>query len=128
MIRGRTKLVCTIGPASADRVDELVAAGMDVARLNFSHGTDAGRVAAADAVRKAGNGRVALLADLPGPKIRLGSLVHDTVRLDAGAPFVLRAADGPPGDATGARVSYPRLAADVRPGDRILLADGAVEL
>ncbi|MDQ4034887.1 MAG: pyruvate kinase [Chloroflexota bacterium] len=128
MIRGRTKLVCTIGPASADRVGELVAAGMDVARLNFSHGTDASRVAAAGAVREAGNGRVALMVDLPGPKIRLGALVDDEVHLEAGATFVFRAADGPPGDATGAQVSYLRLADDVQRGDRILLADGAVEL
>ncbi|MGQ0608356.1 MAG: pyruvate kinase [Chloroflexota bacterium] len=128
MTGGRTKLVCTIGPATADRLDELVAAGMDVARLNFSHGSAASHAAAAARVRVAGGDRVAVLADLPGPKIRLGSLADETVTLVPGAAFALRPADATPGDATGAHVSYPRLGADVRTGDRILLADGAVEL
>ncbi|MDQ3150150.1 MAG: pyruvate kinase, partial [Chloroflexota bacterium] len=128
MTGGRTKLVCTIGPATEDRAEELVAAGMDIARLNFSHGTTANRVDTARRVRAAGNGRVALLADLPGPKIRLGTLADDTVTLETGAAFTLRPTDGASGNADGAHVSYPRLAADVRAGDRILLADGAVEL
>ncbi|MGI9000027.1 MAG: pyruvate kinase [Candidatus Limnocylindria bacterium] len=124
----RTKLVCTIGPATADRIDELVAAGMNVARLNFSHGTAASRTVAAERVRAAGEGRVAILADLPGPKIRLGDLADDTLTLEAGASFTLRPADDSPGGSDGAHVSYARLASDVRAGDRILLADGAVEL
>ncbi len=128
MTGGRTKLVCTIGPATEDRAEELVAAGMDIARLNFSHGTTASRVDAARRVRAAGNGRVALLADLPGPKIRLGTLADETVTLETGAAFTLRPTDGASGNPDGAHVSYPRLAADVRAGDRILLADGAVEL
>lgn len=128
MIGGRTKLVCTIGPATVDRVDELVRAGMDVARLNFSHGMPASHSVAAGRVRAAGGERVALLADLPGPKIRLGSLAEETVSLEPGTSFALRPSDDGPGDTTGASVSYPRLATDVRPGDRILLADGAVEL
>jgi len=101
---------------------------MDVARLNFSHGTTAGRVAAAGRIRAAGGDRVALLVDLPGPKIRLGSMADETVTVEPGDPFVLRMTDPAPGDANGAFVSYPRLASDVRTGDRILLADGAVEL
>ncbi|MGH2386021.1 MAG: pyruvate kinase [Candidatus Limnocylindria bacterium] len=128
MTGGRTKLVCTIGPATANRLDELVAAGMDVARLNFSHGSATSHAAAAARVRVAGGDRIALLADLPGPKIRLGSLADETVTLEPGAAFALRPADAAPGDATGAHVSYSRLAADARTGDRILLADGAVEL
>ncbi|MEO6294289.1 MAG: pyruvate kinase, partial [Candidatus Limnocylindria bacterium] len=72
----RTKLVCTIGPATADRIPELVAAGMDVARINFSHGTVAEHAAAARAVREASR-VVALMVDLPGPKIRLGDLAED---------------------------------------------------
>ncbi|MEX2184561.1 MAG: pyruvate kinase [Chloroflexota bacterium] len=128
----RTKLICTIGPATARRVPELVGAGMDVARLNFSHGTTAGRAAAAGAVRDAAAAagrRVAILADLSGPKIRLGELTGGEVSLKPGARFVL---DGGKarvrGDRNGAGVTYPRLAADVRPGDAILLADGAVQL
>jgi pyruvate kinase len=127
----RTKLVCTVGPATARRVPELVAAGMDVARLNFSHGTPASLEAGARAVRLAAAeaGRpVAILADLSGPKIRLGEVVGGSVQLATGGSFTLRAGDERPGDARGARVSYPRLGADLRPGDRILLADGAVEL
>jgi pyruvate kinase len=129
--RRRTKLVCTIGPASARRVPELVDAGMDVARLNFSHGTPASLAAGAAAVRQAAAsaGRnVAILADLAGPKIRLGELLGGSVTLAPGIRFVLRPYGDGPGDAAGARVTYPRLAADVRPGDRILLADGAAEL
>ena len=125
---GRTKLVCTVGPATADRLDELVAAGMDVARLNFSHGTDRARAAAAHRIRGIGGGRVALLADLPGPKIRIGTLVDGTATLETGGTFALRPGKRAVGDARGAHVSHPRLASDLRPGDRILLADGAVEL
>ena len=127
MSGGSTKLVCTIGPASVARLDELVAAGMDVARINFSHGTPAEHAAAVEAVRAA-SAEVAVMVDLPGPKIRLGSLAGDAVTLNAGDGFVLRPGDGSVGDAHGAGVSYPRLAADLEPGDRVLLADGAAEL
>jgi pyruvate kinase len=128
----RTKLVCTLGPATADRVDELVAAGMDVARLNFSHGDPSFLGAAAARVREAAQsaGRpVALLGDLSGPKIRLGQLVDGAVTLEPGAAFELRPDGGQGmGDATGAGVSYRDLATDIQVGDRVLLADGAVEL
>lgn len=130
-MNGRAKLVCTIGPATADRVDELVAAGMDVARVNFSHGTPETHGEAVSNVRAAADtaGRaVALLVDLPGPKIRLGDLSAEVLTLETGATFALRPRDESPGDSTGAHVSYPRLADDVRTGDRVLLADGAVEL
>lgn len=124
--------MCTIGPATRDRTDELVAAGMDVARLNFSHGSPASRAAAAVAVRRsaaAAGQPVAILADLAGPKIRLGELRRGTVLLVAGRPFRLSSrGDGKPGGSDGATVSYPRIADDVRAGDRVLLADGAAEL
>jgi len=126
-VSGRTRLICTIGPATVERVGELEAAGMDVARVNFSHGTPEEQAHAAERVRETSDS-VALLVDLPGPKIRLGALVDETVRLEAGTAFALRPDDAAPGDTTGAHVSYHELAADVRPGDRILLADGAVEL
>jgi pyruvate kinase len=83
----RTKLVCTLGPASSGRVAELAAAGMDVARINFSHGTPASRSASADAVRRAASevGRpIPILADLAGPKIRLGEVAGGSVELEAG--------------------------------------------
>ena len=129
--RGRTKLVCTIGPASVGRVGELVAAGMDVARLNFSHGTPSSRAGGARAVREAAAEaatEVAILADLAGPKMRIGELDDGAVTLESGTTFTLRTSGDPSGDAAGARVSYPRLGRDVRRGDRILLADGAAEL
>ena len=129
----RTKLICTIGPASARRIDQLAAAGMDVARINFSHGTNASHAAAARAVRRAaaaGPRPLAILTDLAGPKIRLGDLASGSMDLVAGRPFVLRVsgAKGALGDASSANVSYRRMAADVRIGDSIFLADGAAEL
>lgn len=128
----RTKLVCTIGPASAERIPELAAAGMDVARINFSHGTPAAHAAEAEGVRRAAAdaGRaIPVLADLSGPKIRIGVLAGGAATLEPGRPFVLRPTGGPRiGDAGETRVTYRRLAADLAPGDRVMLADGAAEL
>ncbi|HET9345872.1 MAG TPA: pyruvate kinase [Candidatus Limnocylindrales bacterium] len=129
----RTKLICTIGPATARRIPALAAAGMDVARINFSHGTPASHAAAARAVRRmvaAGDRPVAILTDLAGPKIRLGALAGGSIELEAGRPFILRVGGkgATPGDASSARVSYRRMAADVQVGDPIFLADGAAEL
>jgi pyruvate kinase len=129
----RTKIVCTIGPATARRIRGLATAGMDVARINFSHGTPASHVAAARAVRRLSEGAdrpIAILTDLAGPKIRLGPLAGGSVELEAGRPFTLRVADKGPasGDASGAAVSYRRMAADVTVGDPIFLADGAAQL
>jgi pyruvate kinase len=131
-MRRRTKLVCTIGPASADMVEALAVAGMDVARINLSHGTPRSHAAVATSIRRAAGstGRpLGLLVDLAGPKIRLGDLAGGTVTLESGQPFVLRVS-GPrsSGDPAGASVSYALLAADVEVGDPVLLADGAVEL
>jgi len=127
----RTKLVCTIGPATIDRIDELVAAGMDVARVNFSHGTPERHALAARRVRAAAEaaGRaVALAVDLSGPKIRLGALGDGEVQLEADAGFTLHTDPWPIGDGAAAAVTHPSLAADLTTGDRILLADGAAEL
>jgi pyruvate kinase len=126
----RTKLVCTIGPASASRVEELVAAGMDVARLNFSHGTPDALARAAAAVRAASEAagrRLAILADLSGPKIRLGELETGSVTLEPGNGFALRTRPRL-GTAHGASVSHRRVTEELQRGDRVLLADGAVEL
>jgi pyruvate kinase len=129
----RTKLVCTIGPASAKRIEALAIAGMDVARINFSHGTAASHAAAANAVRRAAastHRSLAILTDLAGPKIRLGELAGGSMELEAGRPFVLRVSrsDAAPGDASGAQVTSREIPADIRIGDRIFLADGAAEL
>ena len=126
------KLVCTLGPASAgeDVVAELIRAGTDVFRINFSHGDAEDHAALVDLVRAGGGAEgvePAVMADLPGPKIRLGEMADEPVRLEAGSTFVLRAGGGP-GNASSATTTYGGLGGDVRPGDRILLADGAVEL
>ena len=126
----QTKLVCTIGPASAGRLHELIEAGLDVARVNFSHGTADEWAASVSAVRRAAEetGRpVAVLADLGGPKIRLGMLEAGAAELREGSRFTLHSTQRA-GDATGATVSYRGLPQDLRAGDRILLADGAAEL
>jgi pyruvate kinase len=127
----RARLVCTLGPASATPagVRSLAEAGVDVFRVNLSHGDAASHADAIALVRTVAEERdvdLAVLADLPGPKIRLGSLAGGGIRLEAGARFEL----GPsaPGTSTGATTTYPGLAADARPGDRVLLADGAAEL
>jgi pyruvate kinase len=128
----RAKLVCTLGPATAAPgvVAELIRAGTDVFRVNLSHGDRAAHAALIESVRTAADAQgvePAVMADLPGPKIRLGPMSAEPVRLEAGSTFVLRSGGGV-GDATGAPTTYPGLGRDVRRGDRILLADGAVEL
>lgn len=132
MVNRRAKIVCTLGPASSSpqRLTELVQAGLDVARLNMSHGTYADHRAAYDAVRAAGDqiGRsVGVLVDLQGPKIRLGRFASGPVVLSAGSDFDITG-DDVDGDAREASSTYPELASDVRAGDRILVDDGRVVL
>jgi pyruvate kinase len=133
MLTGRrVKLVCTLGPAtsSPQGVRDLVEAGADVFRVNLSHGTPEDHATAVALVRRAEEDAdrvLAVLADLPGPKIRLGELAEEPLPLPMGSRFVLRA-EGGPGDASGATTTYAGLADDVEVGDRVLLADGAVEL
>ncbi|HEX4440857.1 MAG TPA: pyruvate kinase [Thermoanaerobaculia bacterium] len=128
----RTKIVCTIGPASRDPavLAKLVEAGMDVARLNFSHGTHEEHARVIAALRALGSRArrpVAILQDLAGLKIRIGEIAPGHVRLEPGSAFTLTTR-GVPGNATEASVSYPELARSVRPGDRLLLADGEIAL
>ncbi len=128
----RAKIVCTLGPATLgpDRIPALVGAGMDVARLNMSHGSRDGHLAAYHAVRAASDssGRsVAVLVDLQGPKIRLGRFSSGPVMLTAGQEFTITAEDVP-GDRHEASSSYPGLAGDVGPGTSILVDDGRVLL
>lgn len=124
-----TKLICTLGPASVERVPELVAAGMDVARINLTHGTREDHQRAIEAVRDASRAAarpIAVMADLSGPKVRLGELAGGEAELRTDAAFSLRP-DGL-GDPSGAATSYPALARDLEEGDRVLLSDGVVEL
>jgi pyruvate kinase len=126
-----TKLVCTLGPASAERVGELVEAGMDVARINLTHGSREDHDSLVSAVRAAADaaGRpIGVMTDLSGPKIRLGELGFDEIVLRAGQRFVLRSGTDGAGDGEGAAVNHQALGSDLEPGDRVLLADGSVEL
>jgi len=128
----RAKIVCTLGPASSspERLAALVAAGLDVARLNMSHGTLDGHQRAYQAVRAASDASghsVGVLVDLQGPKIRLGTFPAGPVRLSAGQEFVITAEDVP-GDSSQASTTYAGLADDVRPGDRVLVDDGRIVL
>lgn len=129
----RAKIVATLGPATdgPEAVKALIQAGVDVVRLNFSHGSHedhAARIATVRAAATAAGRAVAILQDLQGPKIRTGSLPGDApVELRVGAPFVLTPQDIP-GDAGHVSVSYPTLPLEVRPGDRILISDGLLEL
>ena len=132
MIRA-TKIVATLGPASSDPVvlERLLRAGVDVVRLNFSHGSAQTHIDLASLVREiaAKVGKpVALMADLQGPKIRVGKFAEGKVLLEAGAAFVLDAQRVEPGNIDIVGLDYKELPRDVRPGDTLLLNDGLIKL
>lgn len=129
---GRTKIVCTLGPSSRtiDMLTSLIRAGMDVARLNFSHGTHEDHLSTIQNVREASNRcgvPVTIVQDLQGPKIRIGDLGVPMIELRAGDRFTITTE---PVVGTGKRVSttYTDLTKDVHPGDIILIDDGKVRL
>ncbi|KUO13395.1 pyruvate kinase [Streptomyces sp. DSM 15324] len=127
----RAKIVCTLGPAtdSYDQIKALVDAGMDVARLNLSHGGHAEHEERYHRVRKAADetGRsVGVLADLQGPKIRLGHFAEGPVLLERDDTFTITVEDGVAGDGKRCGTTYAGLAEDVTPGERILVDDGKV--
>jgi pyruvate kinase len=126
----RTKIVCTLGPATAtaETIDSLMDAGLDVARINFSHGTHEQHTRTIALVRELGARRgrpVAILGDLQGPRIRIGDLAKPRI-LEPGSDVVFCPEDS----ATGSEmpVTYEGLAKDVHDGDRILVDDGLIEL
>jgi pyruvate kinase len=130
----RTKIVATLGPAS-DRegvLEAMIAAGVDVVRLNFSHGSPDDHRQRLTRVREIADrlGRsVAALGDLQGPKIRIARFADGAVTLAEGTPFVLdMALDSGAGDVTRVGCDYPQLIDDVAPGDRLLLDDGRLLL
>lgn len=132
MLRHRTKILATVGPASGtpEAMAGLIAAGVDAVRINLGHGTrpDHTRYLAAVRTAAARAGRhVAVLADLQGPKIRTG-LLQAPVQLAAGAPFTITVADCPLGDAGRVGCTWKGLAADLRPGDEVLIDDGRLRL
>ena len=128
-----TKIVATLGPASSEPqvLERLLRAGVDVVRLNFSHGTAQDHIDRASLVRecaaRVGN-PVALMADLQGPKIRVGKFAGGKVLLENGARFVLDAGRTEPGDIEGVGLDYKELPRDVKPGDTLLLNDGLIVL
>jgi len=128
----KTKIVCTIGPASRSVavLERMIAAGMNIARINFAHGdldqhrqTIANIRAAADAADE----RVTIFGDLPGPKMRIGELDRDTIQLERGQSFVLQS-EPIVGDAERVSMSFPSLPRVVKPGDNIFLNDGYIQV
>jgi pyruvate kinase len=128
----RAKIVCTLGPAtsSQEQITSLVESGMDVARLNFSHGAHADHEIAYKRVREASDHTghaVAILADLQGPKIRLGTFAEGPVVWETGTQICITVEDVP-GTATRVSTTYKDLANDVQVGDRLLVDDGKLSL
>jgi pyruvate kinase len=129
----RTKIVCTLGPSSSDRetIGKLIEAGMDVARLNFSHGTHEEHQQRIEIVREEARklGReVAILQDLQGPKIRVGDIEGGGVLVYEGQRLVLTSRAERADGRSRIYINYPTLAQDVEVGGRILLDDGLLEL
>ena len=133
MTRRATKIVATLGPASSDPVmlEKMIRAGVNVVRLNFSHGTAQDHVDRAKLVREASQRagvEVAIMADLQGPKIRVGKFAEGKVALVPGQKFVLDASRTEPGDLKGVGLDYKELPRDVKVGDVLLLNDGLIVL
>ncbi|RCX09222.1 pyruvate kinase [Extensimonas vulgaris] len=128
-----TKIVATLGPASStpELLEAMIRAGVNVVRLNFSHGLAQDHIERAAMVRAAAQRsgvEVAIMADLQGPKIRVGKFANGRVQLQPGARFVLDAARTEPGDEHGVGLDYKELPHDVKPGDVLLLNDGLIVL
>ncbi len=128
----KTKIVCTIGPASAtvEILSQMIRAGMNIARLNFSHGSFSTHARTIENIRAAADTtgqRVAIMADLPGPKIRIGSFTNEPITLHRGDSFIL-STDDCPGDHHRVSITLASLPQAVRPGDILFLADGLIQL
>ncbi len=128
----RTKIVATLGPASkeVDMIDKLVQAGLNVVRINCSHGTHESHAEAIENVRTVAEKRgvyIPILLDLSGPKMRIRRFKNAQVILRGGDPFVLTTEDIL-GDHTRVGINYPALVEDIQPGDRVLMGDGEIEL
>ena len=129
----RTKIVCTLGPPSSDieTIGRLIDAGMDVARMNFSHSTHDDHRIVIDRVRTVAADRgivVPILQDLQGPKIRIGDVKHGGVLLHEDAEFVLTSEPMAIGKAKRVHINHPAIGNDAEVGGRILLDDGLIEL
>lgn len=128
----KTKIICTLGPASdtEETIREMIGAGMDVARINFSHGNYAEHKIKSDIVKRLRDElgvHTALMLDTKGPEIRLKTFAEGRVTLEAGQEFTLRSDDAP-GDISGVAITHSGLWRDIEPGGRILIDDGLIEL
>ncbi|MDP2064884.1 MAG: pyruvate kinase [Burkholderiaceae bacterium] len=133
MSRRATKIVATLGPASSEPVilEKMIRAGVNVVRLNFSHGTAQDHIDRARMVREVAQRagcEVAIMADLQGPKIRVGKFAEGKVLLEPGARFLLDATRTEPGDQEAVGLDYKQLPRDVKAGDVLLLNDGLIVL
>jgi len=131
MIRRATKIVATLGPASSspEMLEALIREGVDVVRLNFSHGTAQDHIDRANMVRdvaKRAGREVAIMADLQGPKIRVGKFAEGKVFLEHGQAFILDAARTELGDVNAVGLDYKSLPQEVKAGDVLLLNDGII--
>src|SRR5712664_3182046 len=129
----RAKIVCTLGPSSLsqDRLEAMLTAGMDVARLNFSHGSLQQHAESIEKLRSASlkvRKAVGIIGDLQGPKIRTGRVEKGSLELKEGAAFKITTDQAVQGKDDIVSTTYQYLPADVKPGDRILLDDGLMEL
>ena len=132
MSTNRTKIIATLGPAtsSKQKLIELISAGVNVCRINFSHGTHEEYKEIIGLIREINeenNKNVAIIGDLQGPKIRIGELAEDSVELIDGAEIII-STTAVKGDAKKISVSYQDFVNDVKPGDIILLDDGKLSL
>ena len=128
----KTKIICTIGPASEgeETLEQLMLAGMNVARINFSHGTHPEHQVKMDrikAMREKLNLPIAIMLDTKGPEYRIRTFKDHKIQLNDGDPFTLRVDDAE-GDETQVSVNYPDLNKDLKPGDRVLINNGLVAM
>src|SRR5215203_4186668 len=128
----KTKIVATIGPASEspEMLERLIRAGLNVARLNFSHGEFSKHAEVVARIREAARAagrRVAIMADLPGPKMRLGKILPEPIQLVPGDKFTLTSEDIV-GDEKRVSMSFEPLPRVVKAGNRLFLNDGLVQL
>ncbi|MFH1844851.1 MAG: pyruvate kinase [bacterium] len=128
----KTKIVATIGPASEspELLEQMILAGMNVARLNFSHGDAESHRLRIENIRRVARSldrRVAIMVDLPGPKMRIGDLAREPIELQAGDPFTLTI-DDIVGDNQRVAVTFQKLPEVVKPGETLYLNDGFIEL
>lgn len=128
----KTKIVCTIGPASWDQevLEEMIRAGMNIARINFAHGDFDGHqrsIANVRAAAQAVGQRVTIFADLPGPKMRIGQLAQEEILLERGQPFILQTEEIM-GDQGRVSMDFEGLPRAVKPGDSIYMNDGYIQL